>query len=444
MIRKSTMISFQGKEILLDTFLNESESSKLIDSTTLQNIINGEKIIIGAPLQTFTEIESACYRPREIRLIEIEDILFKDKNLPEKNLYVIEGKEYQTHLNLLILSSMITPENHENKTLTFENRIFQHFFTNRGILYIFDGFDEINPDYGEMILNLVDALRINENNRICIASRTNYKTILEEKFNTFAYDIKPFDRNDQEIYLKQYWISKYKEEKGVEMPNQGCLSLYVKEVLDNASENIRDIIGIPLQTRMYAEVLQKKNNDVISDIWISCFEYVEAEVEPENLNISTKLNLTMLYEKFFKEKIGKYYLYEKGILERSKPDSKGLEKKEEESEYFYHKIFGYLALIGHQSDEETLLTEIEKRQINNWYTEFNDGRKKMGIIDNFKDSAMNPLFNHFTYAEYFAACYLIEKLSLSTNRVEVFKTADKIFEKDVRVFTECFLFKLKK
>uniref|UniRef100_A0A914Q3R3 NACHT domain-containing protein n=1 Tax=Panagrolaimus davidi TaxID=227884 RepID=A0A914Q3R3_9BILA len=611
MIRKSTFINFQGKEILLDTFLNESESSKLIDSTALQNIINGEKIIIGAPIQTFTEIENACYRPRQIRLIEIEDIFFEDQDLPEKNLYVIEGKEYRIHLNLvnqriikaktfiqngipdkekifiileefnsedqfqqichkqpnycihwlkmsgkkliwfhsyiplsstttlrncfgyyisrkeeyvsesffekyiernraviiadkagmgkstlltsfskvlkngkqwiirinlnqyttvlekilqipyrntkklilnfdnfdtdygkLILSSMITPENHENKTLTFENLIFQHFFTNRGILYIFDGFDEINPDYGEMILALVDALRINENNRIWIASRMNYKTILEEKFNTFAYDIKPFDRNDQKIYLKQYWISKYKEEKGVEMPNQYRLSLYVREVLDKASENIRDIIGIPLQTKMYAEVLQKKNNDVISDTWISCFEYVEAEVRPKNLNISTKLNLTMLYEKFFKEKIGKYYLYEKGILERSKPDSKGLEKKEEEAEYFYHKIFGYLALVG-QSDEETLLTEIENRQINNWYTEFNDGRKKMGIIDNFKDSPINPLFNHYTYAEYFAACYLIEKLTLSTNRIKVFNAADEIFEKDVPVFTECFLFKLK-
>uniref|UniRef100_A0AC35FDQ7 Uncharacterized protein n=1 Tax=Panagrolaimus sp. PS1159 TaxID=55785 RepID=A0AC35FDQ7_9BILA len=101
MIRNSTVINFQGKEILLDTFLNESESSKLLDSTVLQNIINGEKIIIGAPVQTFTGIESACYRPRQIRLIEIEDALFKDKNLPEKNLYAIEGKEYRTHLNLV-------------------------------------------------------------------------------------------------------------------------------------------------------------------------------------------------------------------------------------------------------------------------------------------------------------------------------------------------------
>uniref|UniRef100_A0AC34F3Y5 NACHT domain-containing protein n=1 Tax=Panagrolaimus sp. ES5 TaxID=591445 RepID=A0AC34F3Y5_9BILA len=385
-----------------------------------------------------------------INLNQYTSTLMEIKKHTEKHKIIIDNTS-KLYLNFdpekkdcetLILKSLINYQKPDVTKLTFENKMFNHFFENKKMLFIFDGYDEINPDYGNEVTLLLQKLKTNEKNRIWITSRTHYKYMLEKCFNTFAYDLKPFDEKDQEIFLTKFWLNNWKIGKRNDMPNQDRLFVYIKQLLNEASTTIGNIIGIPLQTKMLAEIFQEKYDDN-DNTWISCFEYVELAEVPKLINISTKIkNVFLLYEKFFEEKVYKYFLQAKGIVNLEKPYAKKFKRNIFAAEFYVHQIFGYLALIGQNFDEK-LLTQNEKDTTFEWLQDFYEGVENIGVIQSFNSNS-HPLFTHFTYAEYFAASFLVDKLVISPFHARnVFEIANEIFKKDVKVFMECFLYRLK-
>uniref|UniRef100_A0A914ZHJ7 NACHT domain-containing protein n=1 Tax=Panagrolaimus superbus TaxID=310955 RepID=A0A914ZHJ7_9BILA len=226
-----TDIAGMGKTTVLKSF------SKTLDDTTYW------KIRINLNQYTDTLMEIKKYIKKHNITVET---LFKEISELQLNFAFFDGKDY----GKLVLKSLINNQKPDVGKLTFEDRIFNHFFTKNKMLLMFDGFDEINPDYGDEVMALLQKLKKDEKNRIWITSRTNFKEMLENKLNTFAYDLKPFDEEDQEIFLTKFWLNNWKMEKGNDMPNQDRLSLYITELLEEASEIIGDIIGIPLQTKI--------------------------------------------------------------------------------------------------------------------------------------------------------------------------------------------------
>uniref|UniRef100_A0A914QTY2 NACHT domain-containing protein n=1 Tax=Panagrolaimus davidi TaxID=227884 RepID=A0A914QTY2_9BILA len=413
-------IAGMGKSTILTSFAKALQNNK---RWKIRINLNQYMTILANIKEKFSHME----------ISEVE-ILKKGLNLNFDN--------FKSDYEKLILESIIASETHTNIIQTFENRLFSYFFAKRGILYIFDGFDEISPNYGKIVLQLLQMLRQNDKNRIWITSRTHFKEMLEYKFNTFAYDMKPFDRNDQAIFLKEYWINNYRNEKGIEMPNQDRLPLYIEKLLDEASQIIGDIIGITLQTKMLAEIFQENHDDENDqNSWISCFEY--ADNISQEVNISSKLaNVFSLFENFFREKVIKYFSNENGFTHLKKPLAKKAKKYTLSAGFAVHKVYGYLALIG-QNEEETLLSDNEKKTKKELTIDFQNIIKNIGIIGSFNSDGY-PLFNHLTYAEYFAACFLIDKLCTSPSHAEqIFKVANEIFKKDVPVFVECLKYKLK-
>uniref|UniRef100_A0AC34FUJ0 NACHT domain-containing protein n=1 Tax=Panagrolaimus sp. ES5 TaxID=591445 RepID=A0AC34FUJ0_9BILA len=107
-----------------------------------------------------------------INLNQYTSTLLQIKKYIEKHKLIIEDAS-KLHLNFadldpekkdyqkLILKSLINYKEPDVSHLNFENKILNNFFENKNMLFIFDGYDEINPDYGNEVTILLQKL--NEN-----------------------------------------------------------------------------------------------------------------------------------------------------------------------------------------------------------------------------------------------------------------------------------------
>src|SRR5690606_10792410 len=125
-----------------------------------------------------------------------------------------------------------------------------------GVVMLFDGFDEISPSYEKVMSQLFRALKCTKVEQIWVTTRPHYKEYLERELDTFALSLKPLTRNEQIDFLINFWQKRKIDftDKTDEIRN------YSQELLKNLSITISDqeteFTGIPLQTKMVAEVFE--------------------------------------------------------------------------------------------------------------------------------------------------------------------------------------------
>ncbi|XP_049818023.1 uncharacterized protein LOC109602530 isoform X2 [Aethina tumida] len=146
------------------------------------------------------------------------------------------------------------------------------FLKNRGmVLLLMDGFDEV--DLKMDIVNLVSKLDI----RIIITTR-NYKTIkLEKILDTKAWELTKFSKEDKIHYLSLAYSSTDKK----------TLTKVVEE-LDTMVNP--DVMGIPLQLKMFTEIFKtledyEKEKEKISELYLFN-EYINRHLEKYKSNVS--------------------------------------------------------------------------------------------------------------------------------------------------------------
>jgi len=253
---------------------------------------------------------------------------------------------------------------------------------------MFDGFDEISPTYKNIVINLLQALK-NYIKQLWITTRPNMREELEDNLEQFSYNLEPFSRQDQINFLTKYWMYK------LNIPDSARLKTYAETLLDNlgTSINNNEFTGIPLQSRMLAEVFE---NDCKTF-------YNSDQVKPL---LDARLDLIDLYAKFLKNK------YEININEKMKLDSSNTKIKEEfipdmikkyETE---HQLMALYAIFNKQ-DRELLLNEEQNQIIQRFIQDFKEGKQNIGIIDQIVDND-KPQFIHRTFAEYLIVIYFIK------------------------------------
>ncbi len=331
-------------------FLNENEIILLISadpgmgkSTILDNLIlnsDSETFFIKIVLNAFTKT-----------LKEIKESKIKLHN--------------QDILDIIIKANL--PNSHELE-ITFLKKLAKE----RKLILMFDGVDEVS-DYKEQVKSLIE--RLNETyhlKKILLTTRTSLKEELEDYFQTISFNLNRFDLEDQINFLIKYWKSSNKRLD--ETLLKDWAQKLIANIKSSLTNSITQLIGIPLQTKMIAEIyLDKLNSD--EDL--------------ENVNVD---NISCLYQEFVETKF-KIKLREKNGIKLE--SNRRLYEREKERFFKQHITLSSTILFRNNLTES--LDEEEISEIIDF-----------GLIVNFRHKM--PIFLHQSYAEFFLAKSTLNKL----------------------------------
>jgi replicative DNA helicase len=244
------------------------------------------------------------------------------------------------------------------------------------LILMFDGLDEVT-DYKEQVIQLIDALiKDTRIKKILLTTRNQLREELQDHFRTFAFNLNNFVDEDQKNFLYKYWRnSNFKHHKratsAVLKQSAEDLITKIKSIL--STKNINELIGIPLQTKMLADIYFDKETDSSSQIEIA--------------------NLAELYNQFVEAKIRITQSEEKGKVKLEKQAKK------------YRKLIEDDFYSDHVKLSSKLLFE-NYNELN--LDEFNDEEKcqeilEYGIVVAFTATNKTPRFLHQSFAEFFLA-----------------------------------------
>ena len=217
---------------------------------------------------------------------------------------------------------------------------------------------------------------------------------MEDTLQQLSYTLEPFSEKDQVEFLKKFWS----QNSNFEATKSRQLEIYAEALIRKLAQSISDkdkeFTGIPLHTRMLAEVFEKDFRSF----------YLLKAPKPE---LPHKLDLLGLYRKFIESKYDIYYKDKPKIPagnvaadEQRKRDVKNIE--------LHHQLLALKALFA--EDQVTFLKNYQK-------STFSDEElARIGIVQINQEG--KPLFIHRTFAEYFVAEFLINHLTKPHTQVQ--------------------------
>ncbi|CAL8124011.1 unnamed protein product [Orchesella dallaii] len=117
-----------------------------------------------------------------------------------------------------------------------------------------DGLDELVSSQLQFARKILEVINQHlKSIRLWISTRRQHLNKIEYQFSTMGYLIAPFDKEDQLNFLVKFWCYK---NKVLSSEQQDKLRVFAKSCLDTAPSDYLDILGIPLQCRLLAEVHQ--------------------------------------------------------------------------------------------------------------------------------------------------------------------------------------------
>ncbi|XP_065649284.1 uncharacterized protein LOC136078150 [Hydra vulgaris] len=264
------------------------------------------------------------------------------------------------------------------------------------MVIMFDGFDEISPDYKKVVLDMVQVLSQSAVKQIWVTTRPNMLNFVADGLNQFAFTLKPFSTNDQQNFLINFWNKNILESNN-NSEDQDRLKEFVKLLTESFAKSIHDnayeFTGIPLQTKMLAEVFEKP-----------CIKFLKSKDDKPNLPNSFKI--FELYENFFKKK-HEVFLDEKIKIDSSKP---GIPNKLLYEEFIKsYQIIALHTIFNTKINEKHLLSNKSQKKIKSFIDGIKKGKQNHGIIDQIIED--KPHFIHRTYAEYLVARFLVNSLN---------------------------------
>ena len=273
-----------------------------------------------------------------------------------------------------------------NKNEEQEITLLKHLAKEEKLILMFEGLDEVN-DCKEQVIHLIKALDKDKNfqlKKIIITTRNHLKKDLEDHFKTFAFNLNNFNDEDQINFLYKYWRNsnlKHKERPTSASKLKQSAEELITKIKSILKENINQFIGIPLQTKMLADI------------------FIDKEKNFTNIEIS---NVADLYSEFIKKKI--IIKYE----ERNK--SAKLEELPEEVRQF---LFDHCYSIHIKLSSKLLFKENNDLSLD----ELNKEEKiqeilAYGVVVGFEENK-TPIFLHQSFAEFFLAKSSFSKIELN-------------------------------
>ncbi|XP_055547871.1 uncharacterized protein LOC129731694 [Wyeomyia smithii] len=241
-----------------------------------------------------------------------------------------------------------------------------------------------------------------------ISARSNLQRKLEQELDVVSLKLKPLEKKDQIEFLKTYWKVTIEADLSDDRLVEFCA-----EILSQFSHSIGDqqaqFSGIPLQLRMVAEIFTELCEQFCSPPCCGTAEELKG-------NIKLKMNLIDLYEEFFRIKFEVILNEEKERMNLASINVQQQLGAATPGIIEAHRILAVFALQD-EGMRRKILSPDEIVQGNKLLEKVSDSREKTGIVYRIVNG--QPIFVHQTFAEYFLADFVGEKINQFTFETEV-------------------------
>lgn len=333
-----------------------------------------------------------------------------EETMPYRLTVIIDLKQYtskfddmQMEFNEENLLSKI--ENILNISNEFDKKLFKDFLANGKVCLLLDGFDEIDETSREFVLKLMKSYAASNKNQLWFGSRTHFAKELEENLDSKAFKMSPFTIEDQKIFLFKFWKSESKNNFG--NLEEIAEALIVKLKRASFHGEFENFFGIPLQLRMLAEIF-KHNLSNIDD----CCQNIFFDNE--------KVNLYRFYE-FFTSKMMEKWVKGNPI---SFSECDSLIDRLRHLRQF-HCVYAFQTIIDTNSHI------ISRDQLESLHLDLpnllsDDLIVKFGILTRTSSSRKFE-FYHRTFAEFYAAQFLLTEIIQNESKENYFELLFVIF-----------------
>jgi ankyrin repeat protein len=246
----------------------------------------------------------------------------------------------------------------------FSEQVRNVFWSTKKVVFFLDGLDEIENICVDNVLSYVQELS-SKGFRVWISSRKNLKEKLESSFGEFLIDLEEIDKEQQQIYIKSRLQEEYRAE---EIENVIGKIFSSADIVNNCQ-----VLGIPLQ--LY----------VITQTFLDDKELYHNLTE--NIFILTKMY--------------KFFFHGRFKHNRDKEQSKNphLDLTEVEDTLEKYEPLALQSLFDNNIFEKL---NIDMRRSRRFLNEVKTNKDPLGIVITVSGED-KAIFEHYTYAEYFAA-----------------------------------------
>lgn len=272
-INKNFKFLFQPRKFLR---IQKNMKSQLPNDNTI-SILTHEQLLESVKNEKFVVISDIAGTGKSWQLIKTGEIL---RNIyPKKWTSYIDLKqcirafksfENNQDFELFLINHILKPENE------FESKIFKTLYESGNVIILFDGLDEIAPDYIEFVHKLIKSFKFNNGNQLWIATRDYFENELKEKLkiNT-VYKLDKFTQEENNFMLATNWLLHDFEKNLDDIPENNFLKWienspnyqsYQKTAQDLTAKILfsdDQSIGSPLFYKMTADIFKDDKNQIV-------------------------------------------------------------------------------------------------------------------------------------------------------------------------------------
>lgn len=175
----------------------------------------------------------------------------------------------------------------------FEKDFFKTIYEDQKLLLFFDGVNETGLEE-KTVYGPLENISKSKYGQLWMTTRLHLQKKLETNFKTKSLEMEKFSKPDQVNFLVNFW-SKLVPKTEVDIKR---LNMYANELIEKLAASFQndikslDFIGIPLQTRMIAEIFR---DDVI--------KAHSFKIPSISQSINSIIDLNWLYKQFLGKKI---------------------------------------------------------------------------------------------------------------------------------------------
>jgi len=160
-----------------------------------------------------------------------------------------------------------------NPQKQFEANIFKKMYMNGKVFILFDGFDEIAPNYAEFVLKLAQNFQSNGGNQLWIATRDYFEVDLQEKLKLdVAYRLDEMTEDEGVDLIARSWVfmslkdksepkSKEEFEECIKVsPNVDVYKRKAHKIVEKGQILRNNSVGLPQLYKMIADGFKDEDN----------------------------------------------------------------------------------------------------------------------------------------------------------------------------------------
>jgi ankyrin repeat protein len=249
----------------------------------------------------------------------------------------------------------------------FSKKITNIYRLKKKVIFFLDGLDEIESKSVNNVLRYVEELS-SLGFHVWVFSRKTLKEKLEARFDMVTFDMEEVDKDQQNHYIKNRLQEEYSDEE---------IENIISKIFSSTSDIVNNcqILGIPLQLFIITQTFLDDKD---------LYRYMT-----ENIFLLTKM-----YNLFFAGKI-------KHSLDKLESKYPHLELAKSENVLKKYEILALESLF----DMDVFKTlNVETNVGEEFLTEIKENKDLLGIVVKV-NSEGKAVFEHYTYAEYFAAVF---------------------------------------